>query len=267
MGVITGLNMTVNGENTLRMWQIEELSELTPYVASNTDSGTGRKCGIDDWKGIYLGYGHTPAVFPGDFFTFAASMDGALGWYSEENGAYCEQIDIVLDVEKNQYIQYAVHFSRNGTLTKGAAVYSDTTVPSPPCPESLTVIRGEVDENDVRFAHLIMRCPGRPYVSSSTSGGRKRNRGAFDAALEYHRYFSDPTTLPAVETDYRMQLEVTDATNWDLEWMKMVRLEAIVNTETQENVGVKLFFEFNGQNGTATGSVKNPALTEKWPFS
>lgn len=268
MGVTTGINMAVNGEDTNRLWQIITVSELTPYVASNTSGGTGRKCGIDDWSGVYLGYGHTPAVFPGDKFTFQASIDGTYGWVSEENGAYCEQVDIVIDIEEGKYVEYAVRFTRNGTLTGGAAAYSDASAPTIYCPESLTINRGGTDEDDVRFMHLTMRCPGRPYVSSSTAGGRKRNRGAFDASLEYHRYFTLPTSMPAVETDYIMKVNVTTTpTFWELDWMKCVRIEPLVNTETMENVGSKLFFEFNANSVGTTGYVKNPATTQKWPFS
>ena len=128
--------------------------------------------------------------------------------------------------------------------------------------------RGGTDEDDVRYAHLILRCPGRPYVSSSTAAGRKRTRGAFDAQLEYHRYFSGPTTLPAMFTDYHMKLNVTTTpTFWSLEWMKAAKVEAIVDTESMENIGAKIFMEFNGSNGTVIGAVKDPATSTKWPFS
>jgi len=268
MAVITGLNMAVNGENTNRMFQITTSNELRRYSASNTQSGAGRRCGIDEWKGMYLGYGSTPAVFPGDFFTFAGSVDGTNGWVSATNGAYCEQIDIVGNIEEQQYLQYAVHFSRSGSITPGAAEYSDDTLPAPPCTNSLTVNRGSVDEDDVRFYHLVMRCPGRKYNSSSTDGGYQRKRGVFDAFLEYHRYFSNPTTLPALERDYAMRLNTTTVPEfWDLAWMKAAKIEAIVNTETQENMGAKIFMEFNGHNGTATGYCKTPAAVEKWPFT
>lgn len=265
---LVGVNMAVNGENTLRQWRIVDRSELRPYAASNTKSGYGRACGIVDWEGVYLGYGIMPAVFPGDTFTFTGSIDGSHGYTGT---AYCNRVEIVVDIENGNYVEYAVGFACNGLLTPSKSlVASDVTIPDPPCPEGLTVKLDDDDQTHVRFMRLILENKGVPYVDSDTAGRRQRTRGVFDAKLQYSQYFEDPTVeLAAKDIDYNVKVGVATGLAWDIDFMRVESIQPIVDLSKDENVGVVIEMAFNASDGTDMGSVKTPEDTpvEKWPYA
>jgi hypothetical protein len=263
MAVSTALSMAIDGEDTVRLATIDNTIELHPYVASGSSSGTGRKCGVKDWRSVGLGYGAQPGVFPGDTFTLTLSLDGTYGY---TGSAYCEQIDIIVDVENNKYIENAVHASRNGALTVGAAATSDTAVPNPPCSESLTVQLDGVDQDDVRYMHLMIRCPGKPYVSSSTAAGRQRKRGAIDAQLVYRVYNINPALLPVVGSNYVVDVETSASATWELTWMRCESVKHLADHESDEAVSAEVTMSFNASNGTTLGTIKDTAGVTQWPF-
>lgn len=264
MGVETALSMAIDGETTARVATINNTRELTPYVGSGSSAGTGRKCGVKDWRGTGMAYGHTPGVFPGDSFTLTYSFDGTNGY---TGSAYCEQIDVIIDVEKGRYIENAVHCSRNGALTSGAAAATDSSVPDPPCPESLSVKLDSTAQDDVRFMQLMIRCPGKKYVSSDTAGGRQRKRGAIDARLTYRVYNILPSALPVPGTNYLVNVMVTATLSWELKWMRCESVEHMADHESDEPVSAEVVMSFNNSDGTSLGWIKNPAEATKWPFS
>ena len=264
MAVISGLDMAVNGQNTARAFTMEISDELNEYITSGLSSGVGNKCGVDDWKGAGMFLDAQPWVFPGDTFTFTGSLDGTYGF---TGSAYCEAIEIVWDIEKNEYIASSVQFSRNGTLTIGLAAATDTVRAYPACTESLPLLLGTVEQSDVTYARLKMSCRGLPYVTSATSGGRLRKRGSFRAELEYHRYYQNPGSLPTRGLEYRLQMYDTATTYWDLSWMKVRKIMPYVNPESNRPVNAKVIMDMTGTNATDMGSCINPSLATKWPFS
>ena len=265
MGVDTALSMAISGEECARLATIDNIQELVPYVASNTSAGTGRKCGISDWRSTGMGYGYQPAVFPGDSFTLTFSLDGTNGY---TGSGYCEQVDIIIDVEKGGYIENAVHASRNGALTVGAAAATDTTIPDPPCVQSLSVKLDTTAQDDVRFMHLMMRCPGKKYVSSDTAGGRERKRGAMDAQLTYRVYNIDPADLPTKGTQYVVNVMVTvsGTLSWELKWMRCESVKQLADHESDECVSAEVKMSFDCSDGETLGWIINPADSTVWPF-
>lgn len=267
MSVDTALALAIDGESTVRMGRISNTRELVPYVASGSSAGTGRKCGVKDWKVVGLAYGYLSASFPGDDdVSMTLSLDGTNGY---SGTAYCEQIDVIFDVEKGRYIENAVHLSRNGALTVGSGVATDATVPNPPCTESLSVKLGGVAQDDVRYMHLMIRCPGKAYVSSSTAAGRQRKRGAIDARLVYRVFNISPSALPTVGTNYLVNVMCTDTLSWELAWMRCASCEHSGDHESDEPVSAEIVMEFNNSEGTILGWIKTPesSPTTKWPFS
>lgn len=265
---LVGVNMAVDGVNTLRQWRIVDRSELRPYAASNTKSGYGRNCGIVDWEGVYLGYGILPAVFPGETFTFTGSLDGSHGY---TGSAYCNRVEIIVDIENGNYVEYAVGFACNGILTPSKAlVASDVSIPSPPCPEGLTVSLDDGAQTHVRFMRLIMENKGAPYVDSETAGRRQRTRGIFDAKLQYSQYFEDPTAeLAEKDIDYNVKVGVGTSLSWDISFMRVESVQPIVDLSKDENVGAVIEMAFNASDGTSMGHVKTPEEipVEKWPYA
>lgn len=265
---LVGVNMAVDGVNTLRQWRIVDRSELRPYAASNTKSGYGRNCGIVDWEGVYLGYGILPAVFPGETFTFTGSLDGSHGY---TGSAYCNRVEIIVDIENGNYVEYAVGFACNGILTPSKAlVASDVSIPSPPCPEGLTVSLDDGAQTHVRFMRLIMENKGAPYVDSETAGRRHRTRGIFDAKLQYSQYFEDPTAeLADKDIDYNVKVGVGTSLSWDISFMRVESIQPIVDLSKDENVGAVIEMAFNASDGTSMGHVKTPEEipVEKWPYA
>ena len=264
MGVLTGLDMKIGSVPTAHRFQLEVSDELKEYISSGSSGGVGRKCGIDDWRGVAMAYGYQPPVFPGSDFTFTGSLDGTYGFTGT---AYCEAIEVIGDIENGEYGAYSIQFSRNGALTSGSAAATDSTVPSPPCPENFSLLVGSNTVLDVTYQRLKIMCPGRAYVSSSTSGGRLRKRGAIDAEFEYHFYYDNPSQLPAFEHDYLIQPYFTQTLFWELAWMKLLTHSEYVNTEARRPVNSKITMAFNGSNGTSLGYIKDTATTTKWPFS
>jgi len=242
MGVDTALSMAISGEECARLATIDNIQELVPYVASNTSAGTGRKCGISDWRSTGMGYGYQPAVFPGDSFTLTFSLDGTNGY---TGSGYCEQVDIIIDVEKGGYIENAVHASRNGALTVGAAAATDTTIPDPPCVQSLSVKLDTTAQDDVRFMHLMMRCPGKKYVSSDTAGGRERK---------------------GTQYVVNVMVTVSGTLSWELKWMRCESVKQLADHESDECVSAEVKMSFDCSDGETLGWIINPADSTVWPF-
>ena len=164
MTVISGIDMAVNGASTARTFQIREFGQpRRGYSASGFAKGTGRSKAPVGFSGWYLGYGHTPAVFPGAAFTFTGSVDGALG---VTGAAICTANIIRASIEQGGPIEYMVRFFGDGALTKGAAVGTDATVPAPGDGTDTSIEFAGSTVGCVRDWVLEMSCKPRPYSGS-----------------------------------------------------------------------------------------------------
>lgn len=263
MGIISGNDATVSGENTNRLWRIEYVETPATYKAGNTKSAEGAKCGIGDWQGFYLGYGHTPAAFPGVDFTFTGSTDGSKG---ATGTAYCELIRILWDIKAGKLIEYMVQFSGNGALTVGAAVATDATVPDPPCTESMGFSFGTA-VSAINYMELILRNPGKKYINSDTAGETRRKRGYLSGEFTVRMDEGDTSALPTRGQIAVAQFDVTDTLYWELTWGKIVKVIAGVDHESNEVVGSEVQGVFLPFDAGVEGSLTNPASTEQWPYS
>ena len=264
MGVINGVGGAVDGRSTVRQWSIREIQRGAKWVASNTSAGVARKCGVKDWRGYFTGYGHTPATFPGQTFTFTGSVDGTLG---VSGPAICDRIVITWDIEAGKIIEYRVDFSANGTLSKGAGVAADATTPVVECSTSMYVTIGGGQQTDIRFMRLVITCDNRPYVSSDTAGQVKRNSGNIDAECLYRLYQDVPANLPTLAVPNQLRFHVTgDPTYWEMTWMLLEEIEDYgADREGAENVGATIKGAFCAYNGTGAGTIVSPSTTQKWP--
>ncbi len=267
MAVISGLDMAIGSVPTVHQFRMEIADELIEYISSGGQSGVGNKCGIDDWRGVAMAYGYLPPVYPGNAAaTFTASLDGTYGFTGT---AYVESVEITWDIENGKYLGYSIQYSRNGALTIGGAAATDAVKPNPPCVQSLPLKIGTVEVNDVSFMRLKLSCQGFPRVTSGTSGGRMRTRGAMSAELEYHCYYQNPGTLPTRGLRYNVKPYCTSTLFWDINWMKVATIAPYSNPASRRPVNAKVLMKLDSSNGTDMGSIKTPeaAPVTIWPFS
>lgn len=271
--VKTGINAAVDGVSTARGWEVSYTADTQKYVASNTDGGPGREDGNKDWSGSYTAYGHTPAVWPGESFTFLGSEDGAVG---VSGTAIVDTITINIDFESGAIIDYTVNFSADGALTlNAAAVVADATMPAAYTSigrkVQLKAIGGAyADVDDVRTVTITLSAENQSYVSSSTSGWVRRNAGNFDATLSLSIYESDLSALILPNSIYSVKVYVTAAAFWEFEWIKFGEASGVtVDREGAGHIAYTANGAFTGfaeVTGSMTqGFIKNPAVATKWP--
>lgn len=259
--VVCGNAMAVNGVNTARNFRIILHNEGIPYAASNTNGSMGRVVSAFDWQGVYMMYGHTPVVFPGDNFTFTGSTTGTQG---VSGAAICERIRIMWDVERGAPISALVFFASNGAFAYTGAA-TDVTVPNPPTAKNMFASFGSALTN-VRKMELEISSRVKPYSTADTLGWVKRNKGAIDAKCSVDLYTPDAADLPTIGTDTIAKFYVTETTFWELKWMHN---QGFWNFETDHesdtNVSAVLEAAFTGYSAGGEGYIKNPAIVTKWP--
>lgn len=264
-----------------RKWSVSTKNDLQGYSASNTAGGMGRLAGNDDFSGSYDAYGHTPAVKPGDMFTFHGSMDGVDG---VSGPCIVDSVTINWDIEGGKPISHSVDFSANGALTLGAeAAVADASVPNPPTSIGTllkfitveTASPATVTLADLRTMALKISRANPEYRSSSTSGHTKRVAGVFDCELSCSFYIGDPdfSDIPTIGTIFQIKAYVDATTFWDIKWMRLASQDGLdVDREGGGVVGASLAFMLAGYAnvgaapGTPTaGYVKSPAVATWWP--
>ena len=268
MGVISGISGAISSVSgiTMRSWKINEIQRAEPRADSTTQLGMTRQCGIKDWRGYFLGYGHTPVVFPGDTFVFTGSLGGASP-KGVTGTAICDRIVIIWDIEAGKVIEYRVDFSANGTLDKSDTTsITDSETPVIECSTSMYVAIAGGVQTDIRYMRLEITAANRPYVSSTTAGQVKRTAGNIDAECTYKLYQDTPANLPVLAVPNALRFYVTVSTYWELTWMLLEEIEDLgANREGAENVGATIKGALVAYNGTGIGTIINPASATKWP--
>jgi len=266
MGAYVGVDLAIDGVNTARGWKISQTSNSQGYNASNTQQGTGRACGNVDWIGQYWCYGHTPAYFPGDTFTFQAVTDQGAGL---QGAAIIERVRIFWNIAKGDYIAHVVDFARNGALTFTATA-TDVTQPGGyvKCSEGTKFTYGGTELQEIEEMMLDIRCANRPRVTSSTSGGALRARGNLDAAWSVKSIEHDPSAYPVINALWDLKFYVDATTYWTVNWGKVTASPNDYggNHETLEYIGGTVEGKFSGHSATSTGAIITPAGTTKWPY-
>ena len=111
MGVLSGEGGAVNGESTVDLWEVQDFTDPTEGVFSNTRFGVDQGCGVKDWFGWFTSKVHTAARFPGEDFTFTGNLGNGKGFTGT---AICDAIQVAAEIERGQYIQCLTRFSCNG---------------------------------------------------------------------------------------------------------------------------------------------------------
>jgi uncharacterized protein YneR len=225
----------------------------------------GQLAGNTDWRGVYLGYNHTPNVFPGDSFPFTMSLDGVNG---VTGTARCERLRIRAPVEEGQKIEFEVTFGGNSALARGSAVAADTDDIDTVSAISRDVEFAGVAEADVRYWELDLYLKNvRRYTTSTLAGSYRRNSGILAGRWKYGIYTDDITAASArINNFYVMKFNVTATLFWQLTWghVKGVR-DLTADYESDENVNAEVYGVFSGANGTSIGSIIDPLVATKWP--
>jgi hypothetical protein len=281
MGVLSGLGAAIKveippaaaaAESTVREWRIRYRGHPPPYAATNTDGATARDTGNTDWRGFYLGYGHTPLVFPGDTFTFTGSTDATNG---ATGPAICDRITITCYIKRGLQIDYRVDYSANGALTLGAAAAVDDTAVNAFTSVGRTLKLGGTSQVDDGTAvpglglwRLVVSRANKPYVHTGTAGKTQRTVGTLDARWIYQLYVDDPSDtdqLPALQGNPLMKFYVTSSTFWELRWGKLLDIDPFgADILGPENVGATLLGGMTADVGGVAGSIYNPVGTLKW---
>ena len=252
MGVLSGALGAVNGQHTLRDWNISSSEDLQAFVASNTLGGTGRRAGVKDWRGGFNLYqsGNTGqslgAVKPGTAFTFTGSMDNIKGVVGP---AMVSQLQVTIDIEGGRIIMAQVSFEGNGTLVKGPAVAADATIPNPDssmgCKVQLgTVVAAPVftELTHVRTVTLTFSSALQAYSDSSTAGFTLRKAGPLDAQVSISVYPDGDLSLLPQEGDIKALKVFIDADDfWLLNWVRFGEMSDVtVSRETHAVIGATL---------------------------
>jgi hypothetical protein len=184
----------LDGQSTVRNWNVNEVSAPQTFITSNTGGGTGRRRGVKDWNGGFAQWGATPLVMPGEAFAFAgytAPDDDVSGTGETFTGnAIIDQVVIDWNWETGAIIGTTYTFSGDGPLTKGSGTYTDATTPD--APESC----GTKIEYDVAIAtpvwveweklvsaSLTITAANQTVINSGTANWTERRGGNIDWSL------------------------------------------------------------------------------------
>lgn len=278
----SGKFAVLNGQTTVRNWNVNELNESKPYVASNTKGGTGRVVGVRDWNGSFGAYGGQPSLFPGDAFSFsgflAADDDTEAGTGQVLTGtAIIDSIAITWNWATAEIISYVANFSGNGALVSSIANLSDATQPVVPILALAKVDRwiGPLDTDfeewtEVEQVVLTISAANQSYVNSgSVVAGvlwRQRLAGIIDFTLALTEHKTLRAALPDLSDDERLKLFISASEFWELKWCHIDNFSGIVaDRETGAIIKRTNNMSMNGFDGVITGFIKHPDLTTKWP--
>lgn len=281
MGVISGSNMVIDGQSTMGSWSIDHTADVQAIIASNTFGAPKRIIGNYNWTGSVEGWGHTPAVLPGDSFTFKGSIDESLG---ASGAAIVDSTSITINVESGEVIKFSTSFSSNGLLTLGAAVVAaDTDCPTAFTPIGVTVEYDDLDNPSVSYTTLAnvktitinLTADNQSYIDTSTAGQTQRLAGNIDCTVDIDVNVEDTglASLPEVNTATRLKITLDGvATPYQFDYIRWASVGGItVSRETAGVLSATLNGQFSGveevTDATDTCSVGEITLPDRayWP--
>ena len=277
MSVFNGISGVVNGQHTVRTWNVTTTADINPIYASNTKAAPIRLDGNQDWSGEFTAYGFQPVLTPGEFFKFQGSTDGTQGVTSEAGGAIVDTITINGDIEAGTAIEYTVAFSGNGTLIAETAAITDAV-----CPDIINSIGSyitteEVGDataedtlSDVRTWSIVLSADNQSYVSSDTAGQTKRLAGNIDATISATIYEADFTEVIPPNTEKIVRIFAADGTYWEFQWILFNEDSGYeVDIEGATIVNYTLNGAFSGYTNISDvcteGAIVQPDTTDLWP--
>tara|TARA_B100000749_G_scaffold269534_1_gene248429 strand:+ start:7412 stop:8287 length:876 start_codon:yes stop_codon:yes gene_type:complete len=287
MAAISGKRGAVDGQGTVKNWNIGIQSNLPAYRASNTLLGTGRVRGIQDWSGSFDQITSGPTLFPGETFTFkgfcgpldptGVSPRGTI-W---EGTAIVSEVAITWDWRNNELVSSTISFESAGPLTvlDDQGEIEDLTIPDL---ESVCGLKVEYYNTadawvvwpNVASVNLRLRSENPTFSNSSTISAGKcyvsRTQGPLDFDLDI---MEDNETLEDqgisiaanVGDDVAVRVYVDATKFWGLTWCKLDAVsDFTVDIETGRVIDRTLNFKMNGFVDGAVGSVYDPIPALKW---
>ena len=267
--VIRGKDMAITGESTTDYFEIHTERTLADMVAGNTDGGVMREDGNDRWWGFYRLYGHSPARFPNNSFTFVCAPENA-GNIAVSGTAKCSAIRIAIDIRNGEYIDSVVSFLCHGALSTSVAAPTDVSQPLPLSVKGLYPEFGATSYQNyhIDYMQLDIQAAGMDqywYADSTSNGQVMHEDGDIDAKAEFRMLTDSSADFPTIGSRQIYKMRVTATTYWELAWM---RVRGVLPWRTdrrrKELVGAAIQLEFSGWSGTMQGYIKNPATTLKW---
>lgn len=276
MGVISGVNGSVNGKSVVEEWKIRTASN--PTDVGITDAET-RVAGNTDWTGFYRAYGYLPEVLPGDSFTFLGGIGKPTtdtGAYSGTNETIVESAEIRWDIEAGKLIEHTVDFASNGTLTIGTAAPTKGNTmnlfKSIGTKLSICTAGGSyADLDGIQNMRLRLTRKLHSYAASNTGGKVKRIPLKLDAEFSFSIYTDDFAVIPVAGNCYWVKAYVTAALFWEIKSLYVSDAGDMgPDIETGAPVVVPVTMNFSAYYelpaGTWTkGSIFKPGAAQWWP--
>jgi len=288
MGVYSGRLGVINGQSTMRNWNVSEVENSARYVASNTRGGSGRDKGARDWTGGFGLYGAVPTVLPGDQFTFKGqtSPDDLTPGNAGEvltGQAVVTQLTVNWNWAGGELLAMDASFGGHLTLTKQNATQAkDSTAPA-----ALTVVGTKIEHStdgatwheipNLTSAALSLTSEVPTYVNSSTyDAGTSalwtgRTKGPIDWTLALNQEDNKPggsNGYPAIGTKHQFRCYVNATDYWLLKWGQVGDYSNLtVDRETGAIINRTINIGMAGYKDGAVGAITLPgAGSPWWPF-
>ncbi len=270
----SGTKALVDGQSAVKWWEVEHEKPSPPKLDSAGGTAEHYHCGVEDWRGFFIGNGYQPTVLPGDDFEFEGVVDEVSSGPSVYKGAsgtaIVDRIIITWQPRINDLIEYRVDFSGNdlngldleGVITTPA----DAADPVYACVQDMTVEVGGTDVTQMESFRLVLQARNKGFVHSETNGVRLRTPGAIGGAFEFKRLFDNAQAFTALKTPAVYKFNVTDTLFWQLTYGEVHHIKNFgTNLESDENVTALVQGVFSGMDGTTQGSIVLPDTVEWWP--
>jgi hypothetical protein len=266
MGFETGERAAIDGITCLRSWKMEESGKPGgPVWCSASGGGPVGVVGNDDWQGVAVAVGHTPARLPGDAFTFTGDVGNGKG---VSGSALCVGIGVNWNVEGAELIYHEIYFAGDGALTRGAYSEADAGTPNPVSAKGLYAAIDSVDFA-IRQAKFVFESPPAEYNDSSTAGHTNRVVGPYRGSVVLRCYFDDFDDLPEENTFVTLALQVSVTQSWLIDYIYVDKVLAVVEIAGPDGraVGIEATIQgtWFGYYGTAEGQIVTPAGVTLWP--
>ncbi|MCS7226530.1 MAG: hypothetical protein NZ821_06005 [Gloeomargarita sp. SKYB31] len=213
MAVIGGTKLAVEGLATVASWKITWTEDKLSVVASNTKQTVARICGVRDWEGQIVCYGHTPVYLPGDTFEFCGVVDGNRG---VKGDCVVAAITLLVDYANVVPLRIVYDIAGKGPLQFTTKEITDTATPTIICPTGLTLSLNNTPLDYVASCMIRATCSLPSYVANTTSGWRCRLTGPLDA-MAVLTVWLNSSALPSTSQTHTIQLQVEQNKAWTLQ--------------------------------------------------
>ena len=268
MGKINGVGAAINGVGCAQQWEIRSTVDLESIVCTASDGAGIVTVGNSDWTGTYAAFGHTPAVKPGDSFSFEGALSNGSAAYGT---SMVKRVQIFWPVEAGQSIYHQVLFEGNGALAfKTNSTVADSSTPLPVTAKGCGLTIGATSL-PVRQMILDIWKTNEFYNDTDTAGVTARLAGNLFAKFQADCYFDDWTDLPTQGSFSALQFGVGGGAYWALTYGVFGPIVSAVQVHSGDNRSRLVMARVGGDwssvktsDGT-TGAITTPGGTSYWP--